>query len=37
LTDILASSQFRHAAVGSCPPQGQQGWFTAYRVAVLLD
>jgi uncharacterized protein YkwD len=37
LTGKLASGQFRHAEVGSCPPQGQQGWFTAYRVAVLLD
>jgi hypothetical protein len=36
LTGKLASGDFRHAEVGSCPPQGQQGWFTAYRVAVLL-
>lgn len=36
LTDNLASGQFRKAEVASCPPQGQQGWFTAYRVAVLL-
>jgi hypothetical protein len=36
LEDRLASGKFRHAAVGSCPPQGQQGAFTAYRVAVLL-
>jgi uncharacterized protein YkwD len=36
LVDRLASGELRHAAVGSCPPQGQQGSFTAYRVAVLL-
>jgi hypothetical protein len=36
LTSRLASGAFREAAVGSCPPQGQQGPFTAYRVAVLL-
>ncbi|MGA3373381.1 MAG: CAP domain-containing protein [Terracidiphilus sp.] len=36
LVDRLASGAFREAAVGSCPPQGQQGSFTAYRVAVLL-
>jgi len=36
LTDKLASGAFRRAEVGSCQPQGQQGPFTAYRVAVLL-
>jgi hypothetical protein len=36
LVDQLASGAFRQAAVGSCPPQGKQGAFTAYRVAVLL-
>jgi hypothetical protein len=36
LVDRLASGQFRQAAVGSCPTQGQEGSFTAYRVAVLL-
>jgi hypothetical protein len=36
LTDRLATGKYRSAAVGSCPPQGQEGWFTAYRVAVLL-
>lgn len=32
----LASGQFRSAAVGNCPSQGDQGAFTAYRIAVLL-
>lgn len=36
LTDELATGKFRKAEVASCPPQGQQGWFTAYRIAVLL-
>jgi hypothetical protein len=36
LFDRMASGEFRQAAIGSCPPQGQQGAFTAYRVAVLL-
>jgi hypothetical protein len=36
LTENLASGEFRKAEVASCRPQGQQGWFTAYRVAVLL-
>lgn len=36
LRDRLASGQYRRAVVGSCPPQGQEGSFTAYRVAVLL-
>jgi len=36
LTDEMASGMFRRAEVASCPPQGEQGWFTAYRVAVLL-
>lgn len=36
LADRLASGQYRHAAVGSCPAHGVQGTFTAYRVAVLL-
>lgn len=36
LTDRLASGRFRQASVGSCPTQGQEGFFTAYRVAVLL-
>jgi len=36
LRERLASGQYRQAAVGSCPTQGQQGSFTAYRVAVLL-
>ena len=36
LVDQLASGEFRQAAAGSCPPQGQQSSFTAYRVAVLL-
>jgi len=36
LLDRIASGQYRHAAVGSCPPQDVEGSFTAYRVAVLL-
>jgi hypothetical protein len=36
LRDRLVSGQYRQAVVGSCPPQGQEGSFTAYRVAVLL-
>lgn len=36
LVDRIASGQYRQAAVGSCPTQGQEGSFTAYRVAVLL-
>lgn len=36
LTSRLASGKYRQAAIGSCPPQGQQGSFTAYRLAVLL-
>jgi hypothetical protein len=36
LLDRIASGQYRQAAVGSCPTQGQEGSFTAYRVAVLL-
>jgi hypothetical protein len=36
LVDKLASGSYRQAAVGSCPPQGQEDFFTAYRVAVLL-
>lgn len=36
LVDKLASGNYRQAAVGSCPAQGLEGSFTAYRVAVLL-
>jgi hypothetical protein len=36
LVDKLASGQYRQAAVGSCPAQGVEGSFTAYRIAVLL-
>ncbi len=36
LLDQLASGTYRQAAVGSCLPQGQEGSFTAYRLAVLL-
>ena len=32
----LSSKRFHEAAVGSCPPNGEAGTFTAYRVAVLL-
>jgi hypothetical protein len=31
----IVSGQYRQAAIGSCPTQGQQGAFTAYRIAVL--
>jgi hypothetical protein len=36
LVDRLASGNYRQAAVGSCPAQGSQGSFTAYRAAVIL-
>jgi uncharacterized protein YkwD len=36
LMEKLASGEFHQASVGSCPPQGEQGYFTAYRIAVLL-
>lgn len=36
LLDRLASGRYRRASVGSCPAQGLEGTFSAYRVAVLL-
>jgi uncharacterized protein YkwD len=36
LADELASGMYHQASVGSCPAQGQEGSFTAYRIAVLL-
>ena len=36
LTEKLESGRYHQAAVGSCPAQGLEGNFTAYRVAVLL-
>jgi len=36
LASRLSSGQYHRAAVGSCPAQGTQGTFTAYRFAVLL-
>jgi hypothetical protein len=36
LLDKLASGQYHQASVGSCSPQGEEGSFTAYRIAVLL-
>jgi hypothetical protein len=36
LVDHLSSGNYRQAAVGSCPAQGVEGSFTAYRLAVLL-
>jgi uncharacterized protein YkwD len=36
LANELASKKFRQAAVGSCPAQGEQDSFAAYRIAVLL-
>jgi Cysteine-rich secretory protein family len=37
--DLVAqvnSGRYRSAVVGSCPPRGETGGFTAYRLAVLL-
>ncbi len=36
LNDLIASGRYRQATVGSCPPQGSEGSFTFYRVAVVL-
>ena len=36
LEDRLATGKYHRAAVGSCPAQGLEGSFTAYRLAVLL-
>jgi hypothetical protein len=36
LADALATGQYHQASVGSCSPQGEEGSFTAYRIAVLL-
>jgi uncharacterized protein YkwD len=36
LSEKIASGRYRRAAVGSCPAQGLEGDFTAYRVAALL-
>lgn len=36
LVNKLASGDYRQASVGSCTPQGVEGDFTVYRVAVLL-
>jgi hypothetical protein len=36
LVDRLSSGHYHQAAVGSCPAQGVEGAFSAYRVAVLL-
>jgi len=36
LVQQLSSDRFHEAAVGSCPPSGQAGTFTSYRIAVLL-
>ncbi len=36
LRQKLATGRYRRAEIGSCPAQGIQGAFTAYRVAVLL-
>jgi hypothetical protein len=36
LVDRLGTGRYRQAAVGSCLTQGQEGAFTAYRLAVLL-
>ena len=36
LVNTLASGEYKQASVGSCAPQGGNGSFTTYRVAVLL-
>jgi uncharacterized protein YkwD len=36
LVDRLGSGNYRQASVGSCPAQGGQSSFAAYRIAVLL-
>ena len=36
LAGRLSSGQYHRASVGSCPAEGGQGTFTAYRMAVLL-
>lgn len=36
LVDRLESGNYRAAAVGSCPAEGVEGSFSAYRLAVLL-
>ncbi len=36
LIDRLLTGHYHQAAIGSCPAQGVEGSFTAYRVAVLL-
>jgi Cysteine-rich secretory protein family len=36
LSEKLVSGRYHQAAVGSCPAQGLEGNFTAYRLAVLL-
>jgi len=36
LVERLDSGRFQRASVGSCPAQGLEGSFTAYRLAVLL-
>lgn len=36
LASRLASGRYRAAAVGSCPAEGVEGSFSAYRIAVLL-
>ena len=36
LADELATGKYHRASVGSCSAQGEEGSFTAYRIAVLL-
>jgi uncharacterized protein YkwD len=36
LVNKLASGEYREAAIGGCPPENQEGGFTAYHIAVLL-
>ena len=36
LVERIATGKYHQAAVGNCPSEGQEGSFTAYRLAVLL-
>jgi hypothetical protein len=36
LVERMATGKYHQASVGNCPTQGQEGNFTAYRIAVLL-
>ena len=36
LLDRIKTGEYHQAAVASCPPENQEGSFTAFRLAVLL-